>query len=335
MNGIITMDHGSGYGRTSQIIESLFLKNFSGQPLSSQGDSAVLGIPSNNIAFTTDSFVISPVFFPGGDIGKLAVCGTVNDLAVSGSVPVYLSCGFILEEGLPLEELEQIVVSMTRTAKLSGVKIVTGDTKVVEKGSCDKLFINTSGIGLIKETYTHISGAERVVPGDVIIVNGTIAEHGLSVLSFRNSFENSIVSDCAPLNNMIGSCLETGADIHFMRDATRGGIASVLSELAVKTKTGIELFEEAIPIRDETSGLCEMLGFDPLYVANEGKVIIVASQKESDKILASLQTHQEGKNSSIIGTVVEQHPDRIVLNTSIGGRRIVDIPEGTQLPRIC
>ncbi len=334
MKGIITMDHGSGYGRTSQIIESLFLKNFSDKPLSSQGDSAVLGISSKNIAFTTDSFVISPVFFPGGDIGKLAVCGTVNDLAVSGAVPAYLSCGFILEEGLSLTELEQIVVSMARTAELSGVKIVTGDTKVVEKGSCDKLFINTSGIGLLKETYTHISGAARVVPGDVII-NGTIAEHGLSVLSFRNSFENSIVSDCAPLNNMIESCLETGADIHFMRDATRGGIASVLSELAVKTKTGIELFEEAIPIQDETSGLCEMLGFDPLYVANEGKVIIVASQKESDKILAALQTHPEGKNSSIIGEVVEKHPDRIVLNTSIGGRRIVDIPEGTQLPRIC
>ncbi len=335
MKGIITMDHGSGYGRTSELIESLFLASFSGTGLSDQGDSAILSIGSDHIAFTTDSFVIKPVFFPGGDIGKLAVCGTVNDLAVSGAHPRYLSCGFILEEGLPLEDLERIVASMAQTAQAGGVKIVTGDTKVVEKGSCDKLYINTAGIGTIREEYTHITNAEKVKPGDVIIINGTIAEHGLAVLSFRNSFENSIISDCTPLSGLIEKCLESGADIRFMRDATRGGIAAVLSELAVKTKTGIELFENAIPIRDEVAGLCEMLGFDPLYVANEGKVLMAVSEKEAGKVLSVLHNHPDGKNSSIMGTVTEKHPGSIVLNTSIGGRRIVDIPAGTQLPRIC
>ncbi len=335
MKGTITMDHGSGYGKTSELIESLFLSLLSGSKLADQGDSALLDIPSPKIAFTTDSFVIKPVFFPGGDIGKLAVCGTVNDLAVSGAVPRYLSCGFILEEGLPLEELVRIVTSMAETAEKSGVKIVTGDTKVVERGSCDKLFINTSGIGVVQEACTHISTAERVMPGDVIIINGTIAEHGLAVLSFRNSFENSIISDCTPLSDLIEHCLATGADIRFMRDATRGGIAAVLSELAEKTNRGIELFEEAIPIREETSGLCDLLGFDPLYVANEGKVIIVVPEKESRNVLALLRSHPDGMESSIIGTVTEKHAGTVVLNTSIGGRRIVDIPAGTQLPRIC
>lgn len=335
MTETITMDHGSGYGSTSELIESLFLNYFSGTGLTEHGDSAVLEISSGKIAFTTDSFVIKPIFFPGGDIGKLAVCGTVNDLAVSGSVPKYISCGFILEEGLPMTELEEVVISMAATARKCGVTIVTGDTKVVEKGACDKLYINTSGIGLLKEEHVHIGSADRVKPGDIIIVNGDIAEHGLAVLSFRNSFESSIISDCAPLNGMIQQCLETGADIHFMRDATRGGIATVLAELALKTKTGIELEEMDIPIKSEVSGLCEMLGFDPLYIANEGKVIIVISPEDSEKVLSALKKHQEGKNSRIIGTVVETHPERIVLNTSIGGRRIVDIPAGTQLPRIC
>ena len=331
----ITMDHGSGYGKTSELIESLFLKFFSGGKLSDQGDSAILNVPFNNIAFTTDSFVIKPIFFPGGDIGKLAVCGTVNDLAVSGAIPKYISCGFILEEGLSLEELQSIIISMANTAKACDVQIVTGDTKVVEKGACDKLFINTSGIGFINDECIHISAAKRVSPGDNIIVNGSIAEHGLAVLSFRNSFENSIVSDCTPLNGVIQNCIKTGADIHFMRDATRGGIASVLSELASKTALGIELNEQDIPISDETAGLCEILGFDPLYVANEGKVIMVVSKDDSPRILAALRSTKEGRNSKVIGTVTEQHPERIVLNTSIGGRRIVDIPEGTQLPRIC
>ncbi|MCD6397947.1 MAG: hydrogenase expression/formation protein HypE [Spirochaetaceae bacterium] len=335
MSGKITMDHGSGYGKTSELIESLFLKLFSGEKLSDQGDSAILNVPFKNIAFTTDSFVIKPIFFPGGDIGKLAVCGTVNDLAVSGAVPKYISCGFILEEGLPMEELQSIIISMANTSKACGVQIVTGDTKVVEKGACDKLFINTSGIGFINEEYIHISTAERVSPGDNIIINGPIAEHGLAVLSFRNSFENSIVSDCTPLNKVIQGCINTGGDIHFMRDATRGGIASVLSELANKTSLGVELFEKAIPISDETAGLCEILGFDPLYVANEGKVIMVVSEEDSPRVLAELRSTKEGLNSKVIGTVTDRHPEKIVLNTSIGGRRIVDIPEGTQLPRIC
>ena len=335
MNKKITLDHGSGYGKTSELIESLFLKYFTGKKLSEQGDSALLAIPSENIAFTTDSFVIKPLFFPGGNIGKLAVCGTVNDLSVSGAVPKYISCGFILEEGLSIEELQKIIISMSETAKACGIQIVTGDTKVVERGACDKLFINTTGIGFIKKEVIHISNAERVIPGDSIIVNGPIADHGLAVLSFRNSFANSIVSDCTPLNELIQSCIKTGANIHFMRDATRGGIASVLSELANKTSLGVELYEKDIPIRDETAGLCEILGFDPLYVANEGKVIMVVSKEDSSRVLAALRTTPEGRNSKVIGFITEKHPERIVLNTSIGGRRIVDIPEGTQLPRIC
>ena len=335
MKGVITMDHGSGYGKTSELIENMFLKYFSNSSLPQQSDSAVVGCPPDRIAFTTDSFVVKPVFFPGGDIGKLSVCGTVNDLSVCGAVPKYISCGFILEEGLPLADLEKIVVSMAQTAESCGVRIVTGDTKVVEKGFCDKVYINTSGIGFIKEEYAGIGQAEGLKEGDSIIVSGTIAEHGLAVLSLRNSFENSIVSDCAPLNRMIHKCLDTGTRIRFMRDATRGGIAAVLSELAEKKSLGIEIDETAIPIRDEVEGLCEILGFDPLYIANEGKVIIAAAEEDTGIILETLRGTEEGKNSAVIGKVTSSHPGEIVIRTSAGGRRIVDIPAGTQLPRIC
>ncbi len=335
MTDIITMDHGSGFGRTAALIGDIFLKNFKNGPLKDQGDSALVETPENKTAFTTDSYVVNPIFFPGGDIGKLAVCGTVNDLAVSGAEPKYLSCGFILEEGLTFEELERVVRSMAETAEKAGVRIVTGDTKVVEKGSCDRIYINTAGMGIIKPEYEGIGRAEGVAGGDLIIINGPIAEHGLAVLSLRNSFENSIRSDCAPLAKMISSCLKTGAKIKFMRDATRGGIASVLSELGEKTQTGIELFEEDIPIKDEAAGLCEILGFDPLYVANEGKVLFVVAEEDADSVMEVLLSFDEGRESSVIGRITDKHPGTVVLNTAIGGRRIVDIPEGTQLPRIC
>lgn len=335
MKSIITMDHGSGYGKTSELIEALFLKYFSGSTLAEQSDSAIVEGSSLKIAFTTDSFVVKPVFFPGGDIGKLSVCGTVNDLAVCGAEPKFISCGFILEEGLPIDELERIAASMAETAAECGVSIVTGDTKVVEKGSCDRLYINTSGIGFVRKEYSGIRQAEGLREGDSIIVNGTIAEHGLAVLSLRNSFENSIVSDCTPLNSMIHKCLDTGVQIKFIRDATRGGIASVLSELAEKRNIGIELNEDSIPLKDDVQGLCEILGFDPLYIANEGKVIIAAAQNDTDLVLATLRGTEEGRNSAVIGSVTSAHPGEIVINTSAGGRRIVDIPAGTQLPRIC
>lgn len=335
MKGIITMDHGSGYGKTSELIEALFLKYFSGSSLAEQSDSAIVEGSSSKLAFTTDSFVVKPVFFPGGDIGKLSVCGTVNDLAVCGAEPKFISCGFILEEGLPIDDLASIAASMAETAAKCGVSIVTGDTKVVEKGSCDRLYINTSGIGFVREEYSGIGQAEGIREGDSIIVNGTIAEHGLAVLSLRNSFENSIVSDCTPLNSMIHKCLDTGAQIRFIRDATRGGIASVLSELAEKRNIGIELNEDSIPLKDDVQGLCEILGFDPLYIANEGKVIIAVSEEDTGTVLSALRGTEEGRNSAVIGSVTSAHPGEIVINTSAGGRRIVDIPAGTQLPRIC
>lgn len=331
----ITMNHGSGYGKTSELIESMFLKHFGNRSLKDQSDSAVLDCPSSLLAFTTDSFVVKPVFFPGGDIGKLAICGTVNDLSVSGAVPKYISCGFILEEGLPLEELERIVISMAQTAQECGVMIVTGDTKVVEKGFCEKVYINTSGIGFLEPEFSGIGQAEKLKEGDLIIVSGTIAEHGLAVLSLRNSFENSIISDCAPLNSMIRKCMDTGADIKFMRDATRGGIASVLDELSIKSGMGIEIYESELPIRDDVEGLCEILGFDPLYIANEGKIIIAVSEDDAEKVIRALKKTEEGRDGAIIGRITSSHRGKTVINTAAGGRRVMDIPAGTQLPRIC
>lgn len=318
------------------LISDVFIRHFANEILSEQTDSAILSVGSSEIAFTTDSFVIHPLFFPGGNIGKLAVCGTVNDLAVSGSEPLYISVSFIIEEGFPISELEIIVESLAAEAKKAGVLIVTGDTKVVNKGKCDKLFINTAGIGRMREEDRLISKAEDIQPGDVIIINGTIGDHGMAVMNARESFnfKTTVESDCASLNHMIRQMLDKSA-VKFMRDPTRGGVATVLNELVEKIQLGIEIDETSLPINKGVQAMCELLGFDPLHIANEGKVVIVASENEAESILKSLQNHELGKRSTIIGRIVSDHPGRVVLKNETGGRRIIDSLSGDLLPRIC
>jgi len=336
-NDKILLNHGSGGKMTHELISSLFVKYFDNEILQNQTDSAIINIDSNLLAFTTDSYVVDPVFFPGGNIGKLSVCGTVNDLSVSGAKPLYLSCGFILEEGLLYSELETIVKSMAEEAKKANVKIVTGDTKVVDKGKCDKIFINTSGIGLLEEKRKGISFGIGIKAGDKIIINGTIGDHGTAILCARNSIEytNSVLSDCAPLNKMIAKVLEGSDKIKFMRDATRGGLATVLCELAEKHDLGIELIEDSIPVQESVRGLCEIFGFDPLYMANEGKVVMIVGNEDAGKVLGILKNDEYGKNAAIIGEITESNNGMVVINTGIGGRRIIDMLAGEQLPRIC
>jgi hydrogenase expression/formation protein HypE len=318
------------------LIEDIFIKHFSNSILKEQTDSAILQVGSSEIAFTTDSFVIDPLFFPGGNIGKLAVCGTVNDLAVSGAVPLYLSVSFIIEEGFPISELEVVVESLASEAKKAGVLIVTGDTKVVNKGKCDKLFINTAGIGKITKKDSFISKALDIQAGDVIIVNGTIGDHGMAVMNARESFnfKTNVESDCASLNHMIREVLDKYS-VKFMRDPTRGGVATVLNELVAKTKLGIEIEESSLPINPGVKAMCELLGFDPLHIANEGKVLIVAGEIEGLEILEILKKNELGTKSTIIGRVVSEHPGKVVLKNETGGRRIIDSLSGDQLPRIC
>ncbi len=332
----IMLGHGSGGRMMHNLIADLFLKHFSNSILNEQTDAAVLQIGSNEIAFTTDSFVIDPLFFPGGNIGKLAVCGTVNDLAVSGAEPIYISVSFILEEGFSMNELEVIVESLAAEAKKAGVIIVTGDTKVVNKGKCDKVFINTAGIGRMKAENRQICKAMNIKPGDVIIVNGTIGDHGMAVMNARESFnfKTTVESDCASLNHLILEVLDK-SPVKFMRDPTRGGVATVLNELAEKIQLGIEIEESALPLNGGVKAMCELLGFDPLHIANEGKVLIVANENEATNILNVLQNNELGLQSAIIGRVVSDHPGRVVLKNETGGRRIVDSLAGDQLPRIC
>jgi len=336
-NDKILLNHGSGGKITHELISSIFIKYFSNEILKSQTDSAILNIDSNLLAYTTDSYVVDPIFFPGGDIGKLAVCGTVNDLAVSGAKPLYLSCGFIIEEGFLLCDLETIVKSMAEEAKKAGVYIVTGDTKVVDKGKCDKIFINTSGIGLLDMKRKHISFGNEIEVGDIVIVNGTIGDHGTAILCARNSIEytSNVRSDCASLNHMIFKALNISDRIKFMRDATRGGLATVLCELAEKHNLGVEVSESFIPIQESVRGLCEIFGFDPLYMANEGKVVMVVGRNDAEKVLKVLKEDDFGKNAAIIGEVTESNKGMVVMNTGIGGKRIIDMLAGEQLPRIC
>ncbi len=330
------LSHGSGGRMMHQLIEDLFITHFRNNILDEQTDAAILRIGSSEIAFTTDSFVIDPLFFPGGNIGKLAVCGTVNDLAVSGAEPLYLSVSFILEEGFPMQELEAIVKSLAAEAKKAGVLIVTGDTKVVNKGKCDKVFINTAGVGSVKTADRQICKGLGIEPGDVIIINGTIGDHGMAVMNARESFnfKASVESDCACLNHMIREVLDHAA-VKFMRDPTRGGVATVLNELVTKIGLGIEIDESALPVTKGVKAMCEVLGFDPLHIANEGKVILVATEEEGLKILEILKKNELGTQSAIIGRVVNDHPGKIVLKNETGGRRIVDSLSGDQLPRIC
>jgi hydrogenase expression/formation protein HypE len=332
----IMLGHGSGGKMMHDLIETVFIKHFSNSILNDQTDAAIIHSDSEEIAFTTDSFVIDPLFFPGGDIGKLAVCGTVNDLAVSGADPVYLSVSFIIEEGFPFTDLEIIAASLAAEAKKAGVLIVTGDTKVVNRGKCDKLFINTAGIGRISKANLHITKAINIIPGDIIIINGTIGDHGMAVMNARESFnfKTSVESDCASLNHIIGAVLKKSI-VKFMRDPTRGGVAAVLNELAGKTGMGIEIEESALPVRNSVKAMCEILGFDPLHIANEGKVLIVAPEYNAIEIIEVLKNYESGKDSAVIGRITADHPGRVVLRNQTGGSRIIDSLSGDQLPRIC
>ncbi len=333
----ILMSHGNGGRMMHDLIGHLFLKHFGNKILEEQTDAAILPVDTPEVAFTTDSFVIDPLFFPGGNIGKLAVCGTVNDLAVSGAEPRYISVSFILEEGFSMQELEVIVKSLAEEARHAKVTIVTGDTKVVNRGKCDKLFINTAGIGMVRKKDQMVGKARNIHPGDVIIINGTIGDHGMAVMNARESFnfKSPVISDCASLNHMIREILDRSSGVKFMRDPTRGGVATVLNELAAKIGHGIEINEQALPISKGVSAMCEILGFDTLHIANEGKVIVVASEQESKLILEIMRNHPLGKQSAVIAHIVSDHPGRVVLKTGTGGKRIIDSLTGDPLPRIC
>ncbi|MFI5252595.1 MAG: hydrogenase expression/formation protein HypE [Bacteroidota bacterium] len=331
----ILLAHGGGGKLTQHLIQKMFVPAFQNPILEPLHDGAVLNINGGRLAFTTDSYVVNPLFFPGGNIGDLAINGTVNDLAMCGAKPLYLSAGFIIEEGFPLDELWQVVCAMEQAAKKAEVLVVTGDTKVVEKGKGDKLFINTSGIGVIKDGI-HIHPS-RICNGDKIIINGGIGDHGIAILSKRQGleFESALISDTAALNGIVSSILGITSEIHMMRDPTRGGIASVMNEIAGQAGKGILLDENAIPVSEPVRGACEILGFDPLYIANEGKCVVFVEAKVADKVLATMQAHPLGKNAAIIGEVVSDHPGIVVLKTGIGSKRIVDMISGEQLPRIC
>lgn len=331
----ILLDHGSGGRASHELIERFFVPRFQNPFLNEMNDSAVFELKGGKLAFTTDSYVVDPIFFPGGDIGSLAVCGTVNDLAMRGARPCFLSVGFIIEEGFPLSDLELILISMERAAKEAGVQIVTGDTKVVPKGAADKIFINTSGIGLIPEGL-DIAG-QNARPGDAVLVSGTLGDHGLTILSKREglAFESSLKSDAAPLNHLVREMVQTGPDIHVLRDPTRGGLATTLNEIAGQSQVGLEIWEEAIPIRDSVSAASEILGLDPLYVANEGKLIAILPQSQAEAVLAVMKKNPYGQDAAIIGEVKAENPGKVVMKTIIGGKRLVDMLTGEQLPRIC
>jgi hydrogenase expression/formation protein HypE len=330
----ILLAHGSGGKMAHELITQSFISELSNPLLAKMDDSAVVSF-NGKLAFTTDSYVVSPIFFPGGDIGRLAVCGTVNDLAMSGARPLYLSLAFIIEEGLPYDDLKKVVASVKVAVTEANVEIVTGDTKVVHHGSADKLFINTSGIGIIHDKV-KISGS-NARPGDVVILSGTIGDHGIAVLSKREglSFSTKLKSDCAPLGDLVADMLKASRDINCMRDPTRGGLATTLNEIAQQSNVGIRINEEAIPVREEVLGACEMLGLDPLYIANEGKLIAIVPPADAEAVLKAMKKHTYGKEAAIIGEVTKEKPGRVVMNTRIGSSRIVDMLTGDPLPRIC
>jgi len=330
----ILLAHGSGGKLAHDLVENSFVKAFANPLLDKMDDSAVFHL-SGRLAFTTDSYVVSPIFFPGGDIGRLAVCGTVNDLAMSGARPLYLSLAFIIEEGLAVSELKKIIDSIGKTAREGGVKIVTGDTKVVDRGGADRLFINSTGIGIVPEGV-DISGG-NAVPGDRVILSGYIGDHGIAVMSKREglSFSTHILSDCAPLGGLVVGMLGASPHIRCLRDPTRGGLATTLNELAGQSGVGIRIEEDEIPIREEVQAACEMLGFDPLYVANEGKLVAIVPAGDADKVIRAMKGNRYGKDAAIIGEVVAENPGRVVMNTSLGSSRIVDMLVGDMLPRIC
>jgi hydrogenase expression/formation protein HypE len=334
-NKKILLAHGSGGTLSHELITKLFVRQFDNPKLNIMHDGAILNINNSKLAFTTDSYVVNPIFFPGGDIGSLAVNGTVNDLAMCGAKPLYISAGFIIEEGFPVEDLVLITQSMKHAADIAGVEIVTGDTKVVEHGKGDGIFINTAGIGIINEGV-EIS-PKNCKPGDVILINGKIAEHGIAIMSKRQGFEfeSEIISDCAALNGLVEEILKVSNKVNTMRDPTRGGVASVLNEIASSSNLGIVIDENSIPISEQVKGACEILGFDPLYVANEGKLIVFVSPEDADDVLSIMKKHPLGKDSAVIGRVVSDSPGKVIMKTSIGTTRLVDMLSGEQLPRIC
>ena len=331
----VVLAHGSGGKLSQRLLQSVVLPRFQNELLAPLHDGAIFDLDGSRIAFSTDSYVVSPIFFPGGDIGKLAVHGTVNDLAMCGARPQYLSVAFIVEEGLPMADFRRIIQSMQAAATEAGVLLVTGDTKVVDRGKADKLFINTAGVGLVR-AGVNIQPS-RAQPGDKIIVNGPIAVHGIAIMSVREGleFETKIESDTAPLNGLVESILDAYEDIHVLRDPTRGGITSALSEIAQAAKVGMLLDEARIPISEEVKGACEILGLDPLYVANEGKLLTILPAAKADRVLAAIHAHPLGQAAAIIGEVTANHAGYVLMKTRVGGTRVVDMLSGEQLPRIC
>jgi hydrogenase expression/formation protein HypE len=331
----IQLGHGGGGTLTAELIEHLFVPAFRNDLLENLGDSSVLPLLGGRLAFSTDSFVVRPLFFPGGSIGELAVNGTVNDIAMSGAMPLYLSAGFIIEEGLRLATLGQIAERMGAAARGAGVALVTGDTKVVDRGHGDGVFINTSGLGIIPDGVTI--GPTLACPGDIILVSGTIGDHGMAVMSVREglAFDTEIISDSAPLHGLVAAMLAVSKDIHVLRDPTRGGVASALNEIARSSGVGMVLHERALPVQPAVAAACEVLGMDPLYVANEGKLLAIVAPGAAEPLLACLRSHPYGAQAAIIGEVVGVHPGVVVSSTGIGGRRVVDMQIGEQLPRIC
>jgi hydrogenase expression/formation protein HypE len=350
MDDRVLLAHGSGGVLSHELIASVFARYFSNPLLDSLGDAAVAeALPPGRVAFTTDSYVVQPLFFPGGDIGKLAVCGTVNDVAVVGATPLYLSAGFILEEGLSMEMLQRVVISMAETARSANVQIVTGDTKVVNRGAADGLFINTAGVGVVPVGVEL--GPHHMRPGDAILVNGTLGDHGIAVMLKREglAFGSTLESDCAPLNGLVAAILNAAPGmVRCMRDATRGGLATVLNEwvsapeLGARTSdpdagtaVGIEIEEASLPVREDVRAACEFLGLDPLYAANEGKLVVAVAPEAAEAALVALREHSLGRGAALIGHVTAEHAGRVVMRTPYGGRRILQMLTGAQLPRIC
>jgi hydrogenase expression/formation protein HypE len=336
----ITLAHGAGGRAMRRLIDEVFVAAFGGDARHALEDQAQFPLAEllaagDRLAFTTDSHVVDPLFFPGGDIGTLAVAGTVNDLAVGGATPLYLSCGFIIEEGLDIDVLKRVAASMRRTADAAGVAIVTGDTKVVERGAADKLFINTAGIGVVRRGVAISASHAR--PGDMVLVNGTLGDHGAAILVARGALaiDAAIESDCRPLASLVAGMLDACPEIHCLRDATRGGVAAVLNEFAQASRAGIAIRETDLPLRDEVRGACEILGLDPLYLANEGKLVAVVPPNAVARVLATMRAHPDGKRSAIIGEVRSESPGTVTMRTTFGGQRVVDMLVGDQLPRIC
>jgi hydrogenase expression/formation protein HypE len=331
----ILLGHGAGGKLTARLIEETILPALANPTLAALEDQATVAVGPQSVAFTTDSYVVTPLFFPGGDIGELAVNGTVNDLAVGGARPLYLSLAFILEEGLPLEELRRVLDSVRRASERAQVTVVTGDTKVVGRGSADKMFVNTAGIGLPRPDRSL--SVRHVRAGDAVVLSGTVGDHGVAILSTREgiAFEGDVGSDTAPLHGLTAALLDACAGVHAMRDPTRGGLAATLVEIATRRRVGIEIDETAVPVRDVVRGACEIFGLDPLHVANEGKLVAFVSEESASRALAAMREHPLGRDAARIGRVTEEHPGRVVVRTAVGGRRVLELPFAEPLPRIC